>query len=109
MSGRTTAPSEEERASRLRELAATLRSAEDVVDAFVAKSFTDRHVVVDLDGEGVPAHVKQRLTSHDLHRAREVYGDGRGEQFFASDIGDAVRYHFVDIQTCGEHQSYVVE
>lgn len=99
----------EDRAAMLHDLAATLSEDDDVLDAFVAKSFTDRHVVVDLRA-GVPVDsIVDRLAEYDLFRAQEVYGDDHGAHFFASEIGDAVRYHFVDVQTCGDHQSYVVK
>ena len=99
----------DDRATMLRDVAENLCEVDGVVDAFVAKSFTDLHVVVDLrDGVSVDG-VRDRLAPYGLDRAQEVYGDGHGMQFFGSDIGEAVRYHFVDVQTCGEHQSYVVD
>jgi len=97
-----------DRAATLRELAATLRESEGVVDAFLAKSFTDRHLIVDYREDTLPDPIRERLAAQDLRDAGEVYGEDRGHPF-ASDIGDAVRHHFVDVRTCGEHRSYVVE
>lgn len=93
----------------LRELTAELREHDAVEDAFLAKSFTDQLVIVDINnGEGVPSDVKSRLTEYDLRGADEVYGDDeRGS--FAGEVADATRHHFVDVRTRGSHQSYVVE
>jgi len=98
-----------DRETELRELAADLREHDAVADAFLAKSFTDQLVLVDVDGTGgVPNDVKSRLTEHGLHEAGEVYGDDeRGS--FAGEVADATRHHFVDVQTRGAHQSYVVD
>lgn len=104
-----TGTEETDRGTRLRDLATSLTEDDDIVDAFVAKSFTDRHMVVDLR-EGVsPERIADRLAAYDLHRAQEVYGDDHGTHFFAAEIDGAVRYHFVDTRTCGEHRSYVIE
>jgi len=100
-----------ERASALRRLAAELRERDDVDDAFLAKSFTDRLLIVDVSPGGpIPDDVEQSLAAHDLRAADEVYGDGEdGTYPGLGDVGDATRHHFVDVQTRGSHQSYVVD
>ncbi|MGB9955583.1 hypothetical protein ACOZ4B_04210 [Haloferax prahovense] len=96
-----------ERTTELRQLTTELRTHDDVDDAFLAKSFTDRHVIVDIKGDsGVPSNVANRLAAHGLRGADEVYGDDEHGSF-AGAVGDATRHHFVDVQTRGAHQSYV--
>jgi hypothetical protein len=98
-----------DREAELRQLVAELRNHEAVDDAFLAKSFTDRLVIVDIgDGETVPAAVRDRLAEHDVRDADEAYGTGAGGSF-TGDVGDAARHHFVDLRTRGSHQSYVVD
>lgn len=101
-----------DRESELRRLAERVCQREAVADAYLAKSFTDRHLVVDLRGDGtVPADLVDLLAEHDLHGANEVYGhgdDGEGRSFMG-EVGDANRHHFVDVRTRGDHQSYVVD
>lgn len=95
--------------AELRNLIADLRDHDAVAGAFLAKSFTDRLVIVDLDGDdAVPADVEARLAEYDLHGADEVYGNDEGGSF-AGEIGDTTRHHFVDVRTRGSHQSYVVD
>lgn len=98
-----------DREAELHELTADLREHEAVADAFLAKSFTDQLVIVDIDdAESVPNDVKARLAEHDLRGADEVYGDDdRGS--FAGEVADGTRHHFVDVRTRGAHQSYVVD
>lgn len=98
-----------DRTTELRQLTTELRTHDDVDDAFLAKSFTDRLVIVDVRGEsGVPSDVVDRLEVHGLRGADEVYGDDVHGSF-AGAVGDATRHHFVDVQTRGAHQSYVVD
>jgi len=99
-----------DRASALRDLAEDLREHEAVDDAFVAKSFTDRLLILDLAGEGeVPSGIEDRLAEHDLRGANEVYDEGDDAVAFAGAVGETTRHHFVDVRTRGEHQSYVVD
>ncbi|SEO82311.1 hypothetical protein SAMN05216388_102042 [Halorientalis persicus] len=99
-----------ERTAELRGLAADLREREVVADAWLAKSFTDRLLVVDLATDaGVPADLRERLHDHDLYGANEVYDTGESAPSFAGSVGDATRHQFVDVRTRGDHQSYVVE
>lgn len=98
-----------DRDAELRQLTADVRENEAVEDVFLAKSFTDRLVIVDVrDGDAVPSDLADRLREHDLHPADSVYGDGEGGSF-AGSVGAATRHHFVDVQSRGSHQSYVVE
>ncbi|QZP39631.1 hypothetical protein [Halobaculum magnesiiphilum] len=98
-----------DRREELEDVVSDLRDHDAVVDAFVAKSFTDRLVIVDIDGaDEVPPDVVEHLADHDLRGADGVYSDGEG-QSFAGSVGDSTRHHFLDMQTRGAHQSYVVE
>ncbi|AEH38188.1 hypothetical protein [Halopiger xanaduensis] len=93
--------------AELERLVAEVREHEGIADAFLAKSFTDRLVIVDVgDGETVPADVTDRLADHDVRSADDVYDDGGA---FVGHVGNGTRHHFVDVQTRGEHQSYVVD
>lgn len=81
-----------------------------VDDAFLAKSFTDRLLILDVcQGESIPADLEQVLSNHGLHGYEGVYGDDEAARSFAGDVGESTRHHFVDVQTRGSHQSYVVE
>ncbi len=99
----------EDRTAKLHRLTEELQSCDAVVDAFVAKSFTDRHVIVDLHDETVPSTIRTRLAQHDLKSASDVYGHGGDTGPFTGGVGDATRHHFVDVRTRGSHRSYVVE
>jgi hypothetical protein len=99
-----------DRTAELRRLAADVREDAAVADAWLAKSFTDRLLVVDLTTETVPDHVRERLHEHDCYGANEVYDTDAGDASFAGVVGDdATRHQFVDVRTRGDHQSYVVE
>jgi hypothetical protein len=98
-----------DREAELRQLTADLRNHGAIDDAFLAKSFTDRLVIVDVDdGADVPSGVSERLAEVDLRPADAVYGDDAGSSF-AGAIGGATRHHFVDVRTRGSHRSYVVD
>jgi len=97
-----------DRETELRQLTAELREHESVDDAFLAKSFTDRLVILDIvDSDGVPEDIADCLEDHDLRGADAVYGNEGSS--FAGNIGESTRHHFVDVQSRGSHQSYVVE
>ena len=100
----------DDREAELRRLAARLCERDGVTDAYLAKSFTDRHLVVDLrEGGSVPSDLVDLLASHDLRGANEVYDREGADRSFMGSVGDASRHHFVDVRTRGDHQSYVVE
>lgn len=99
-----------ERAAELRRLAERLRERDVVDDAFLAKSFTDQLLILDVcQGESIPDDLERLLADSDLRGAAEVYGDDEGAPSGLGDVGDSTRHHFVDVQTRGSHQSYVVE
>ena len=100
-----------DRESDLRAFADRLCECDGVEDAFLAKSFTDRILVVDTAGDDLPASVRERLDARDVRAAGEVYGaeETGGAHSFVGDVGDGTRHHFVDVRTRGDHQSYVVE
>lgn len=99
-----------DRETELRRLTARLRDFESVDDAFLAKSFTDRLIVVDVSqDESLPDGAADLLDASDLRGVGEVYGDGDENPSLVGDIGASTRHHFVDIRTRGSHQSYVVD
>jgi hypothetical protein len=99
-----------DRAAELRGLTADLTDHSGIRDAFVAKSFTDRLVIVDTPpGEPVPVAARKRLADHECYGSQTVYSDDQAGPDFAGDVGDATRHHFVDVETRGDHQSYVVD
>ncbi|WP_157525808.1 hypothetical protein [Halorientalis sp. IM1011] len=98
-----------DRTAELRRLATDLREHDAVEDAWLAKSFTDRLLVVDLRTGSVPAEIRERLEEHDCYGANDVYETGEADASFAGSVGDETRHQFVDVQTRGDHQSYVVE
>jgi hypothetical protein len=101
-----------DRGEQLRALADDLTEREDVVDAWTAKSFTDRLFVVEVEGEGdchLPAAVEDRLREHGLHGYNEVHDVGVEDPAFAGDLPGVDRYRFVDVRARGELQSYVVD
>ena len=101
---------ETDRRTELQRLAGRIREYDAVDDAFLAKSFTDRLLILDLAGEGeVPSGIEDRLAEHDLRGANEVYDEGDDAVAFAGAVGETTRHHFVDVRTRGEHQSYVVD
>jgi len=99
-----------DRRERLRELADDLAERDDLGDAYVAKSFTDRLFVVEVPADrSIPGAVTDRLAEHDVYPASEVYEDGDRPQvpFAGADGHD--QYRFVDVRSRGELQSYVVD
>ncbi|WP_459192161.1 hypothetical protein [Halosimplex sp. J119] len=100
-----------ERAAELSALADRLPEREGVRDAWTAKSFTDRLFVVEIPEAGsLSEDLRWTLHEHDLREANEVYEvDGVEDADYAGDLSDGRRYRFVDVQSRGEMQSYVVE
>jgi hypothetical protein len=91
-------------------LVARIREHDAVDDAWIAKSFTDRLLVVDVHQQAtLPDDLQALLADHDLHGANEVYGTAAADRSQVGGVGDATRHHFVDVRTRGDHQSYVVE
>ena len=100
-----------DREAELRDLAARAREHDAVADAFIAKSFTDRLLVVDLaPSEGaVPPELITLFEDHGCYGANEVYDRESDDRSSAGAFGGATRHQFVDSETRGEHQSYVVD
>ncbi|MFB6206158.1 MAG: hypothetical protein ABEJ05_06505 [Haloglomus sp.] len=99
-----------DREAELRELAADVAEDSAVADAWLAKSFTDRVLVVTVEsGAELPDAVRERLAEHDLRGANEVYESGGPDPSAMGDAGAGERHRFVDTRTRGEYQSYVVE
>ena len=107
----TNAADRTDRETELRSLAERARADESVADAFVAKSFTDLLVVVDLetDTERVPPELISLLESHGCEGANTVYDRDAEDGSSAGAFDGATRHQFVDSETRGEHQSYVVD
>ncbi|QCC49241.1 hypothetical protein [Halobellus limi] len=102
---------EGEREATLRRLAARACDHDAVANAFVAKSFTDLLVVVDLepDESGVPTETVDLLESHGCRGANEVYDRAAEDRSSVGESDGAARHQFVDTETRGEHRSYVVD
>ncbi|TQQ80090.1 hypothetical protein [Halonotius roseus] len=99
-----------DRATELRRLAADISDHDAIDDAFVAKSFTDQLVVVDCKtGKELPDAITERLRDRGLDGANDVYATTDDEGSAAGAVGDATRHQFVDTETRGDHQSYVVD
>jgi len=95
---------------KLDELMADLRARTAIEDAFLAKSFTDRLLVVDVSEDRVlPEDLSDRITESGFRPAEKVYTEQKAGSSFAGDLGDATRHHFIDVHTHGTHQSYTVE
>jgi hypothetical protein len=99
-----------ERERELRELAATVSERESVVDAWTAKSFTDRLFVLEMaTGVGVPDELRARLHDHGLRGYNEVHEVDAETAAYAGQLDHGGRYQFVDVRARGELQSYVVD
>lgn len=98
-----------DRRAELDALAERLTDRPNIHDAYLAKSFTDRLLVVERPpGDPVPEAVVETLAAQDCLPASEVYDDDRPQTPFAG-AGDHEQYRFVDVQSRGDMQSYVVE
>lgn len=99
-----------DRESQIRDLVAHIQTHAAVDDAFLAKSFTDRLLILDINGtDGVPDEIIARLRECDFYSAETVYDESSNHTSDFGDVGNGTRHHFVDTQTRGSHQSYVVE
>jgi hypothetical protein len=99
-----------DRESTLRELASRAREYDAVADAFLAKSFTDRMIVVDLCGaDAVPEELVALLEANGCYGANEVYDRDAEDGSSAGTVDGADRHEFVDTETRGDHRSYVVD
>ncbi|WP_262177399.1 hypothetical protein [Haloarcula laminariae] len=99
-----------DREQRIQDMVADIRTHDAVDDAFLAKSFTDRLLILDINGvEGVPDEIAVRLRECDFYSAEAVYGESDSHTSTVGAVGDGTRHHFVDTQTRGSHQSYVLE
>lgn len=99
-----------DRATELRQLADDIADHDAIDDTFVAKSFTDQLVVVDYKaGETLPSAIVERLHEHGLVGANDVYATTEGDQSSTGAVGESTRHQFVDTETRGDHQSYVVD
>jgi hypothetical protein len=83
---------------------------EGVLDAWLAKSFTDLLVVVEVpDDASVPEEVLDDLSAHGLVGYNEVHEVSATDAASAGDLPDRERYRFVDLDSRGTQQSYVVD
>ena len=98
------------REEELRQLAARLGEYDCIVDAWTAKSFTDRLFVVEVEpGADLPVGVRERLLDHGLEGYNEVHDVTATDDAYAGALDAGDRYQFVDVQSRGQLQSYVVE
>jgi pyruvate carboxylase len=99
-----------DREQELRELADDLREHDTIVDVWTAKSFTDRLFVVEVEpGTDLPGTVRERLLDHGLQGYNDVHDVNAADDAFAGALDRGDRYQFVDVQSRGQLQSYVVE
>lgn len=99
-----------DRTAELETLVDEIADHDVVSDAWLAKSFTDRLLVVDIEQDAsFPTPIEEQLEVHDVYGYNEVYGTETANPSFAGDARDVTRHQFVDVQTTGDHQSYVVE
>ncbi|WP_311173713.1 hypothetical protein [Halobellus ordinarius] len=100
-----------DREAELETLAERACEYDAVADAFVAKSFTDRQLVVDLESadSDVPSDLIALFEEHGCYGTNEVYDCDAADGSSAGAFGDTTRRQFVDSETRGEHQSYVVD
>jgi hypothetical protein len=98
------------RTGELQRLAEKLTDREEVVEAWTAKSFTDRLFVVELaSGTEFPPELRAELRSHDLRGYNAVHDVFADDDAFAGDLERGDRYRFVDVRERGELQSYVID
>jgi hypothetical protein len=104
-----TADSSGDRETEIQRLLDGIQDCEAVADAWTAKSFTDLLLVVDVrEGAELPAAVEELLEAHGFRGANEVYETTEQGSFVGS-VPTGTRHQFVDVQTRGAHQSYVIE
>ncbi|MFB6105535.1 MAG: hypothetical protein ABEJ70_01050 [Halobacteriaceae archaeon] len=93
------------RRDTLERVAADVEAHEAVVDAWVAKSFTDRVLFVEVPaGDPVPSGVVDTLNDHGLEGVNHAYGiDGTAdeESSFAGEHGGLVQHRFLDVVSRG--------
>jgi hypothetical protein len=100
----------DDREVALREIADDLVEREAVADAWLAKSFTDRLFVVELQAdEELPVPIREELLTAGLQPYNDLHDVPAVDAAFAGDLAGARRYRFVDVQSRGSLQSYVVE
>ena len=98
-----------DRGASVRTLADDLSEHPDVSDAWTAKHFSDRLLVVEVaPDERLPAPVRTRLHERGLREANEVYDVDAVDADFAGELTDCRRYRFVDVREREQLQSYVV-
>ena len=99
-----------DREQELQQLSDDLREHDAIVDAWTAKSFTDRLFVVEVEaGTELSADTRDRLLDHGLQGYNEVHDVSATDDAFAGELDRGDRYQFVDVRTRGQLQSYVVE
>jgi hypothetical protein len=100
-----------DRDQTVRDLVEDIADHDGVRDAWTAKSFTDRLLVVETAaGESLPPAVRELLVAYGFAGADEVYDVGDvPDAAFAGQLDGCRRYRFVDTESRGQHRSYVVE
>lgn len=94
----------------LRTLASRCAQRECVLDAWVAKSFTDLLLVLEVaEGDTLSADIREWLAEQDLVGYNELHDVAAADPASAGELPDRDRYRFVSLDSRGRQQSYVVE
>jgi len=97
------------REQAVRRLAERVAATDAVSDAWVAKSFTDLLLVVEVEEGPVPDHLVETLADEGLVGYNELHGVTAEDPASVGGLADGDRFRFVDRQSRGTQQSYVVE
>lgn len=88
------------REATLWELIINLCDLEYVEDAWLANSFTDQLLVIDLHPEtSMTDEVRDLLADHDLYGFNEVYDIDNQDESLVGSVADLNRHQFVDVRT----------
>jgi len=88
-----------DRRETLEALAETLADREAVTRAWVANSFENRLLFVEVAREeGLPTDVRERIEAHGLRGANDAYGIEGGEDSFMGAVGDGDQHCFLDVE-----------
>ena len=88
-----------DRRETLEALAETLADRETVAGAWVANSFENRLLFVEVaPGERLPADVRKRIEAHGLRGANDAYGIEGGEDSFMGSVGNGDQHCFLDVE-----------
>jgi len=98
-----------DRERELRELAEDIAASDGVSDAWLAKSFTDLLLVIEVADGAVPDDLVETLADRGLVGYNEFHDVSADDPATAGTVAGGDRYRFVDRRSRGTQQSYVVE